>query len=315
VYLQIRLLSAPAVFTTLVGFGALRGAQDMRVPSVVAVAINAFNIVLDYPLIFGLGPIPAMGVAGAALASTLSQYIGAAWLLAIVVRRFGFERPSRFEEVRELFSIGGNLFLRTGLLTVFLLVATRVANRISPEAGAAHQVVRQVYIFTALVLDAFAVSTQSLVGYFVGAGQVGQARRAASLSIWWSLGSGVLLAAGMVLLTDATIRLMVPAAAVAVFGPAWIVSAIAQPLNALAFSTDGVHMGTGDYGYLRNGMFAATLVGVAWLLLIPVDAPGAFTQVWWATGAWVVVRAGFGLVRVYWHPAGRAPLTAAAAGD
>lgn len=301
-YTQIRLLGAPAVFTALVGFGALRGAQDMRTPSIIAVAINVFNIILDYPLIFGFGFIPALGVGGAALASMMSQYIGAAWLLIVVIRRFGFMRPVHWQAVSDLFVIGGNLFVRTGMLTVYLLIGTRVANQIGVEAGAAHQVVRQIYMFTALSLDAFAVATQSLVGYFAGADNRAQARRAATISIYWSLLTGTLLTLVMLASTNLVIWAMVPAEVIAVFIPVWWISALAQPLNALAFSTDGIHMGTGDYGYLRNAMIAATAVGVAGLFLIPIDVGWALNAVWLITGLWVTVRAAFGLVRVYRAP-------------
>ena len=78
VYLQIRLLSAPAVLLTVAAFGALRGLQDMRTPLWIAVATNALNVALDPLLIFGLGPLPALGIAGAAWATVIAQWLGAA---------------------------------------------------------------------------------------------------------------------------------------------------------------------------------------------------------------------------------------------
>ena len=63
-YMQIRLFGAPAVLLTLATFGALRGLQDMRTPLWIALGVNALNIVLDWLLIFGNGPFPAMGVGG-----------------------------------------------------------------------------------------------------------------------------------------------------------------------------------------------------------------------------------------------------------
>jgi MATE family multidrug resistance protein len=305
-YIRVRLWGAPAVFTSLVAFGALRGDQDMGTPSMVAVAINVFNIGLDYPLIFGLGPVPAMGITGAALASTVAQWIGAIWLLIVIVRRFGFQATTSWREIGVLFSIGGNLFVRTGTLTLFLLISTRVANQIGSEAGAANQVIRQIFLFTALSLDAFAVTAQSLVGYFVGGGNVVQARRAAALSNSWSLGTGILLAVVMFLITDWVIELMVPVAAVAAFTPAWMISAMVQPLNGVAFSTDGIHMGTGDYAYLRNAMIVATVISSGLLLLIPVDSPRAFQWVWWSAVVWIVIRTAFGVGRIY---VGNGPLS------
>ena len=42
-------------------------------------------------------------------------------------------------------------YVRDGLLTLFILFTTRVANQISPEAGAAHQAIRSVWMFFALL--------------------------------------------------------------------------------------------------------------------------------------------------------------------
>lgn len=88
-YMYYRLLGAPAVLITLACFGGLRGVQDMRTPLYVAVGINLVNVALDWVLIFGWGSIPAMGVAGAAAASTASQWIGAVWCLVVARSRLG----------------------------------------------------------------------------------------------------------------------------------------------------------------------------------------------------------------------------------
>ncbi len=307
-YIQVRALGAPAVFTTMVCFGTLRGIQDMRTPSIVAVGVNVLNIALDPLFIFGFGAFPALGVAGAALASVLAQTLGAAVLLVVTLRRYGYRPYMDWEALRGLFAVGGNLFLRSGMITLFLLVATRVANQISPEAGAAHQVIRQVYVFTALALDAFAISSQSLVGYFVGGRDVTQARRAATLSVGWSVGTGALLTVLLLALTRPVIALMVPVEAVAIFVPAWIVSSVSLPLNAVAFATDGVHLGAGDFAFLRNATALASGIAIAAMLVIPTDAPYAFTWLWAMTALWTLVRSGFGWARIY-TDLGRPPLS------
>jgi Na+-driven multidrug efflux pump len=51
----------------MVAFGALRGRQDMRTPFRIAVSVN---VTLDALLIFGAGPVPPLGVAGAAWATS-----------------------------------------------------------------------------------------------------------------------------------------------------------------------------------------------------------------------------------------------------
>jgi len=298
-YIRVRLLGAPAVIITIVGFGALRGMQDMQTPLWIALIINITNIVLDYFFIFGYGFIPAMDVGGAALASAVSQWVGAGWMLWVIRRKLGFTRDVNWRDGINLIKIGRDLFIRTGLLTLFMLIATRVATQIGDEAGAAHQVIRQVWFFTALVLEAFATTAQSLVGYFYGSDRLDYAKRVAFMTTVWSLGTGVLLAIGMLLATDIVVATFVPADAVGVFLGAWVIASISQPLNSIAFITDGIHWGTSDYSFLRNAMIMASLTGLIGLHLIPIEHPEAFTYVWWVTVIWIGVRAFWGFLRVF----------------
>ncbi len=306
-YLRIRLLGAPAVLATLIGFGVLRGMQDMRTPLWIAVLVNAINIVLDPILIFGWGIVPALGVGGSALASTISQWIGVVLVLWSIARHVGLIWYFRRDEISLLLRVGGDLFLRTVLLNVFMLLSTRVANQISPEAGAAHQAIRTVWIFTGLLLDGLAITVQSLVGYFLGSARVDVARRASLLTLRWGLLVGMLLAAGMLFLTDLAAAALVPSEALAVFGLGWVIAALTQPLNAMAFVTDGIHWGTADYAFLRNAMLIATGVGSLGLLLITPSSPNAFLWVWIVTSVWIALRMIFGVVRV-WPGLGASPL-------
>lgn len=313
-YLSIRLFGAPAVLVTITAFGALRGLQDMRTPLWIAIGVNAFNIGLDPLLIFGAGPLPALGVEGAAWASVVAQWMGG--LAAFVALRSRLGLPARVRlsgprGVGALLTVGGDLFLRTGMLTGFLLLMTRTATQIGPEAGAAHQAVRQVWLLSALVLDAFAHTAQSLVGTFHGAGRQPAMRRVAQVATWWSLGAGVALAAGMLLSESLFAEALVPAGAVAAFAWPWRVSALSQPVNALSFATDGLHWGTGDYRYLRNAMAVATLVGGLGLAWVDPRAPHALVWVWSISALWITLRAGLGLIRI-WPGLGASPFDARA---
>lgn len=305
-YLRIRLLGGPAVLVTLAAFGALRGLQDMRTPLFIALAVNGLNALLDPLLIFGAGPVPALGLAGAGWASTGAQWLGAAAAVAAVVRRLGAPRDLDTRSARDLLVVGRDLFFRTGALMVFLTAATAAANYVGTEAGAAHQAVRQLWTFTAFLLDAYATAAQSLVGYFHGAGRRAMTRRVAAVTCLWSLGTGALLAAAMALATPAVTAAFVPETARAVFPIAWWIAVASQPINALSFATDGLHWGTGDYRFLRNGMGAATLLGGAGLLLFVTLGGAGLGGVWLATTLWIAVRAVLGVLRV-WPGIGRSP--------
>ncbi len=298
-YIQLRLLGAPAVLVVIVGFGALRGLQDMKTPLWIALVINVANIGLDYLLIFGAAGLPALGVAGAALASSLSQWLGAAWMLWEVQRRLGLSRDISWRDSFRLLRVSRDLLIRSGSLTLFLLFATRVATQLGPEAGAAHQVIRQVWFFTALFVEAFATTAQSLVGYFYGSGNVDYARQVAGATMRWSLGAGLALMLAMLLATPLVSEAFVPTDAVFLFTLPWIIASISQPLNALAFITDGIHWGTSDYRYLRNAMLLATIAGLLGLQSIAMDTVESISAVWLVTVFWIGIRAFWGVLRVY----------------
>lgn len=306
-YLRIRFAGAPAILLLLAAFGALRGRQDMRTPLRIAVALNACNIALDAVLIFGWGPIPAFGLRGAAVATVVSQWGGALFALAAARRGLGGGGRSDWPAVRALFVVGRDLVLRTGSLLLFLLLATREATLIGHEAGAAHQAVRQVWMFSAFLLDSWAASAQSLIGFFVGARQRAVARRVATVACGWALATGLGLMGAMLLGEAQVAALVVPVDALVAFSSVWWIAAAAQPLNALSFVTDGIHWGTGDYRYLRNVMLLATVTGGVALLTLPPGWSGNFVLVWWITSAWILVRAVFGLLRI-WPAIGAAPL-------
>ena len=306
-YVRIRLFGGPAVILMLTAFGALRGMQDMRTPLWISLAVNGLNIALDALLIPGWGALPALGVAGAAAASVISQTLGAIRIVFIVARRLGITTSLQLSEARRLLRIGGDLFIRTGSLTFFLLLATRVANAAGVEAGAAHQAIRQFWIFTTLGLDALAITAQSLVGYFTGSDWVAQARRVAAYACGWGVAMGIVISIVMAFGRQLAADLLVPPTAHALFFLPWLAALLVQPINSLAFVTDGIHWGTGDFAYLRNAVLLATLIGSLLLLTVDTSAQNALFWVWAATVIWIVIRAIQGVLRI-WPGIGRAPL-------
>jgi len=307
-YMLYRLMGAPAVLVTIACFGSLRGAQDMTTPFWVASGVNLLNVLLDWLLIFGHGPIPPLGVAGAAIASTAAQWMGAFWVLLVLSRKVGFSFRVNLTDMKKLFSIGGDLFIRSGMVLLFLSLCTRVANQAGAAEGAAYQAIRQFFIFAALFMDAFAITGQSLVGYFLGRRDVHNARRVAIYTCWWSIVTGVVLCAAMITGVEWVALLLVPADARSSFDGAWVTLSFILPFFSLACATDGIHWGTGDFKYLRNVMLVACLSAAPLVLLFEaMHLDDILVWIWLGTGIWAGIRSGFGVVRII-PGIGRAPL-------
>jgi putative MATE family efflux protein len=83
-YMQIWFLGAVFAILPPVSDGCLRAAGDMVLPVIVMCACALLNVVLDAILIFGWGPFPAMGMAGAALATVIARGAGATASLVLL---------------------------------------------------------------------------------------------------------------------------------------------------------------------------------------------------------------------------------------
>ncbi|HOP95765.1 MAG TPA: MATE family efflux transporter, partial [Dictyoglomaceae bacterium] len=87
VYLKYILIPGFLIIFMSVISAALRGAGDTRTPLYITMTSNTLNIFLDYILVFGKFGFPKMGVAGAALATSISRLVGVILLFIIIYRR------------------------------------------------------------------------------------------------------------------------------------------------------------------------------------------------------------------------------------
>ena len=292
-YVAIKAFAAPAVLVVRTGHGAYRGYQDTRTPLRVALAMNGINLVLDPILIFGAG----WGIAGAAWATLVAQYLGAATFVVLLRRgahRYGTApgtRPAR-REVRMFLRAGRDLAIRSGALLAAFTVATGAAARVSDTVVAAHQVLFQLFVFLALGLDALGIAGQAMVGRALGRGDRALAREVSDRAAGMGAIAGLAVAALMVGLAPFVPGWFTgdPAAREAI-RTGYLILAGLQPLAAVVFVWDGVFIGAGDYGYLAVTTAAAS--AVALLVLFSVVPLGwGLPGVWWGLG---VLLAGRGL--------------------
>ena len=270
-YLRIAGVGITPLLLVLATTGVLRGLQDTRTPMLVAVGGNLANVVLNVLLVYGVGPVPRLEIAGSALGSVLAQVAMAVALVLVVVRTARAEGASLRPDVpgvRAAGRAGIPLLVRTLTLRASLLVATYavVVSAGQQDGGstedaipiATHQLAMTLWTFLTFVLDAIAIAAQAITGRFLGAGDVPATRAITRRMVGWGLASGVvtgvLLAAASPLLgrlftsDDAVHEALIPVL---------LVAAAAQPIAGVVFVLDGVLIGAGDGRYLA---YAGVLV-------------------------------------------------------
>jgi putative MATE family efflux protein len=77
-YLVITSYGAPMLVFAIAASQLIRGSGDAVKPMIIMVSASTINIILDPLMILGIGPFPEMGIRGAALATVISQSLGAA---------------------------------------------------------------------------------------------------------------------------------------------------------------------------------------------------------------------------------------------
>jgi putative MATE family efflux protein len=286
-YLRIAFLGTVPLLVMLATTGVLRGLQDTRTPLVVAVAGNVLNIVLNVLLVYGVGPVGGLGLAGSAIGSVLAQVASAAALLTVVVRaarREGASLRPDLPGIRAAARAAVALVVRTLTLRAALLVTTYAVTVGPHDPGAVelatHQLALTLWTFLAFVLDAIAIAAQAITGRYLGAGDVESTRAVTRRMAGWGLASGVvsgvLLAAGSPFLgplfsADPDVhRLLVPVL---------LVAALGQPVAGVVFVLDGVLIGAGDGAYLAWGGLVTLLVHAP-LVLLAAHLVGGLVAVW-----------------------------------
>lgn len=287
-YLRIRALATPAVLVVTAGHGAFRGHKDTRTPLRVALGVNVLNFVLDPLLIFGVG----WGLEGAAVATVVAQYVGAAWFLRLIVERNMAARPRGLREsLPSLLDLGRNgvlLSIRTGLLLAAFTVAAAVATRLGPEEIAAHQLVAQVFLLSALLADSFAIAAQAMVGETAARGDLEELHALNRRLVGWGLVAGIILMVfvglgryGLAWLAsdEVVAELAVDAAGIV---------AVTEPMSALVFVADGIFLGLLALGLMAVSTGAGAAVASALMIWTPFG--DTVNGIWWAMAILLVVR-------------------------
>jgi len=191
VYLRIFFFSGPFLIGGQLFNALYRASGDTKTPFLVNISCNVLNLVLDPLLIFGIGPFPKLGPAGAALA-TVTSYAFAFALYFMAFRRrplpFGFSRHyfvrPNWDIVRRTVKIGLPLSTSGIIFAVVYLFVNRVTASFGTEAVAALGVGNRIESINFLIAFGFSMAVATLVGQNLGAENPRRARALTFKTVW-----------------------------------------------------------------------------------------------------------------------------------
>ncbi|WP_424016980.1 MATE family efflux transporter [Halorientalis pallida] len=177
VYLRIVMLSLAFRFWSMIAARALAGSADTRTPMYVRLLTLPTNVVLNAVLIFGWGPFPELGIAGAAWGTAAANTLAAVVFLGLLASgRYAVRLPLRGRQLdlslcREIVRVGlplaGMRLLQTFGRFPFLFVL----GVLGTPVVAAYAIGRRVMLLALMPAWGYATAASTLVGQSVGAGE------------------------------------------------------------------------------------------------------------------------------------------------
>ena len=292
VYLNIVLLGVTPFYLMIILTGVFRGMGDMRTPFWVMVAMTVISIIGDYVLIFGIGPFPKLGVAGAGIATVISRLVATVMYLAYLPKSHlgrslrGSWRPS-WDWSRRILSIGSPAaaqgLLRTAASMTYFAMLGATAQGIYAIAALTIGLRTEALAF--MPGFAFSVAATSMVGQNLGARQPDRAEKGAWAAAWQ--GVAVMGTVGLLFIIFAR-----PLASMFTTDPnvlplaaAYLrINGISEPFLALAMVLTGALQGAGE-----TRLPTVATVVTLWFIRLPLTYYLAITLGLQSTGAWIAM--------------------------
>lgn len=309
-YLKIMLLGSFTVFMLFIGNSALQSAGDTLTPMFIMGMMNVLNVVLDPILIFGLGPLPEMGVEGAAVATVLSNTI-AAWVLLFILFRGKTRIHIRLKQWKPDLTLSWRI-LRIGIpgsgqmLSRSLMwgLMMRIVAGCGTAAVAAYGTGMRLHTIALMPAFALAGAAATMVGQNMGAKRPERARSSAWLAAGLTALFMALVAVVMMIFAPTLIRIFNSDPGVVRIGAGYLL--IVSPFHV--FAALGIVFGRALNGAGDSVTPMIFTVVSLWLLQAPLaivfsrlwDSP---TQgIWWAISIVMVVH---GLLTAAWFETGK----------
>lgn len=243
-YTAVMLGGSVTIFLLFVVNAVFRSVGDAAVAMRSLWLANVVNMILAPCLIFGVGPIPRMGVVGAAIATTLSRGLGVAYQLSVLMRQRGHlaiarrHLVMRLRIVTELVKLATPATGQVLIETASWLALVRIVSTYGSAALAGYTIAMRIVIFSLLPCWGLAQAAATLVGQNLGAGEPERARR----SVWT--------------IARYNAAFLMPVGAICVVAPGFFVGFFTQEPAALAYAADCLRIVSIGFVMFAFGMVA-----------------------------------------------------------
>jgi MATE family multidrug resistance protein len=288
-YLRARSIGIVGITAAVSLSSFFRGIGDTRTPLYATLVANAVNLFLDFGLVFGLYGFPKLGVVGAGLATSISEWL---YFLILAVLFLGPTIDRQFDtrvrrpvwsEIKRLWRMGIPIGGQWTLEMLSFAIFTTLVARMGDTAIAASHAFVQLLSLSFMQATGIATAAATLVGRYIGAGQLEYADRSYRSAIVLGAILGAIIAVLFVAVPDSLIGVFSKDPDVLAFArPLLVIGALYQFLDVVCIVTDGALRGAGD----TRWPFVVRCI-LSWAVFLPVAYLFAFTLDGGLTGAWL----------------------------
>jgi putative MATE family efflux protein len=304
-YLQIFFAFSSILLMNELFSAIFRATGDTKTPLTISLTSTLLNIILDPLLIFGIGPFPKMGVAGAATGAAASMLIGFVLYLIMIKRgRLTFKfnwagsyRPD-FRMIGQIVRIGLPLATAGIVFSVVYLFMNRITASFGTEAVAALGIGNRCESLSFLICFGFSVAVATLVGQNLGAKQPERAAKSAWYTVWITCGITMVISLGFLLFPTLIASAFISDLKVKTIAADYLmILALSQSFMAIEIVLEGAFSGASD---TLPPMIISVLGSFARVPLahfICFDMNVGVDGVWWSITLTSIVK---GIILVFW---------------
>ncbi len=182
-YLRVTFVTMPLGALAMLLTTGMRAVGEARLPFFATLLVVVLDIVLNPLLILGIGPVPALGIAGSALSTALANLAGLLLQIFIVYRKdlvirlrgaeFGWLMPSS-KEARFILTKGVPMFIQGVLFSSAQLTMIGLVNREGIDTTAAFGAMSQLWNYLQMPALAIGAAVSAMAAQNIGAGNHGR---------------------------------------------------------------------------------------------------------------------------------------------
>ncbi len=263
-YINVRVFSVPAELVIYIFIGFYLGIQKTKISSLLIIVLSTLNIVFSALFVLSFD-LKIFGVAlGTLIASYITFLIFLIFTYNFIVKKFKvipkFENLIVRNKLIRLIKINFDIFIRTLFLTFSFLWVTYLGSRIGEDYLAVNTILMQFILLSSFVLDAYAFSTEGIIGYTIGKRNEKSFNTVVRNSFQLSFFSAVIISILYLIFFKEIIYIITDIEMLRFISfqhIMWVI--LIPPVACFCYQLDGIFIGASQTKEIRNAMVISVL--------------------------------------------------------